>query len=350
MTAPIVIGLSKFFDGISLTLRSEVPERWLRERIPVTFRTAPPPPDPAMAMLSPFDVDAAASAAKYNDLFDNWNNVVKSEAEKLRELEPDLVLANVPFVSIAAAKALRIPAAAFSSLNWADVYKAYCLHQPEGRDIHARILEAYRAAEVFLRPTPSMPMDDLPNRRQIGPVARLGCRQRQRLKPLSSQGQDERFVLVSFDGIGGFTSFHLPQIGGVRWFVPDDYDKTRGDITRLSATGLSFIDLLASCDVVVTKPGYGVFVESACNGVKVAYVPRRGWPEASFLTEWLQTSWVAKELRYAALLEGAIADDIEDLLSAPTPKTIMPTGTDDALTIIAGLLHQAKKAPDCASF
>jgi hypothetical protein len=129
---------------------------------------------------------------------------------------------------------------------------------------------------------------------------------------------------------------------GVRWFVPDDYDAMRADITRHSASGLSFIDLLASCDVTVTKPGYGMFVESACNGVKVAFLPRADWPESPYLTGWLQTAWLARELSEAAFAEGAIAGDIEHLLAMPTPSAIAPTGVDDAVAFISEMIDDVR--------
>jgi hypothetical protein len=279
----------------------------------------------------------------YETLFAQWSQVFAEEVSRLRALEPDLVLANVPFVSLAAARALGVPSVAISPLNWADIYKAYCWDRPDGSGIHGKILAAYQAATVFLQPMPSMPMDDLSNRRCIGPVARLGHRQRDRLISLFSNRENERFVLVSFGGIGGRPEFRLPEISGVRWLVPNEYEIARSDITRRSMSGISFIDLLASCDVVVTKPGYGLFVEAACNGVKVAYVPRPDWPEAPYLNKWINTAWMARELEYDAFVKGDIKGEIEELLSIATPKPLVPTGVDDALRIIADLLHQTRR-------
>jgi hypothetical protein len=43
---------------------------------------------------------------------------------------------------------------------------------------------------------------------------------------------------------------------------------------------MSFIDVLASSDAVVTKIGYATFVEAACNGVGIVSAPRADWPES----------------------------------------------------------------------
>ncbi len=342
MTIPIIAALAARSSGLRVTVRCGLPQSLLEERIPIAFESAPAPPDPGLAMLSPFEVDVATSVLRYGELFARWDELVQAEASKLRELGADLLIANVPFVSLAAAHASGVPAIALGPLNWADMYRAYCGTQRDADEIHAKILAAYRSARAFLQTTPSMPMSDLPNRRQIGPVARRGRCQREALQRLAAPGEAERLVLVSFGGIPLRRSFRLPRVRGVRWFVPDDYETTRGDVTRHSASGLSFIDLLASCEVLVTKPGYGMFVESACNGVKVAFLPRADWPESPYLTGWLQTAWIARELGEEAFAAGAIAPDIERLLAMPTPSAIVPAGVDDAVAVISRMIEEAR--------
>ena len=342
MTAPVVAGLARAACGVRITIRTAIPERSLRNLIEGAFDLAAPPPDPALAMLSPFEVDVAASERRYAALFARWDEHVDTEAAKLRALKPDLVVANVPFVSLAAARACGVAAVALGPLNWADIYAAYCGGQPGAEAIHAEMLGAYRSARVFMQSEPAMPMTDLPNRRRIGPVARRGQPQRDRLRRVCGAGADERFVLVSFGGIPRRRVFELPRIDRIRWLVPDDYEAQRRDLTRHSASGLSFIDLLASCDVLLTKPGYGMFVEAACNGVKMAFLPRDDWPESPYLTRWLQSAWIARELGEKAFLEGAIAHDIELLAAMPTPPPVVPAGVDDAVAVISDLLDGAR--------
>src|SRR5687768_14626579 len=124
MTIPIIEALAARSSELRLTVRCALPQAVLAERIPVAFESAPAPPDPALAMLSPFEVDVATSALLYAELFARWDELVATEASKLRELEADLLIANVPFVGLAAAHASGIPAIALGPLNWADMYRA----------------------------------------------------------------------------------------------------------------------------------------------------------------------------------------------------------------------------------
>ena len=66
--------------------------------------------------------------------------------------------------------------------------------------------------------------------------------------------------------------------------------------------GIEFGDMLASCDAVLTKPGYGTFVEAACAGVPVLYVARKDWPEEPYLVNWLKRNGSCAEVEREHLL------------------------------------------------
>src|ERR1700730_10578588 len=49
----------------------------------------------------------------------------------------------------------------------------------------------------------------------------------------------------------------------------------------------AFIDLVRSSDVLISKPGYGLVTESACNGVPIVLASRPRWPEETSFRAWL---------------------------------------------------------------
>ncbi len=70
-----------------------------------------------------------------------------------------------------------------------------------------------------------------------------------------------------------------PQTPGINWLLPGEWNVQRDDARSFELAGLAFSDLLASVDAVVTKPGYGTFVEAACSGIPILYLERDDWPE-----------------------------------------------------------------------
>ena len=84
-------------------------------------------------------------------------------------MQPDLLLADVPYIGLAAAQRLGVPSVSLCSLNWADIYRHYCGKRQECEAIAVQMLDAYAGAVCFLQPQPSMTMPDLDNRRSIAP-------------------------------------------------------------------------------------------------------------------------------------------------------------------------------------
>jgi hypothetical protein len=111
----------------------------------------------------------------------------------------------------------------------------------------------------------------------------------------------------------------------------------RGNVADVSRFGMSFIDVPASSDAVVTKIGYATFVEAACNGVAIASAPRADWPESGPLIEW------AKQNANFALREDGIEDTREfstalsAVLNAPSRMPARASGVAEAVEIIAGI-------------
>jgi hypothetical protein len=339
MTAPVVNELAHRFPGLRVTLRTTIPREFLQKRLACDFDYIPAAFDFGMAMANALDVQVAESMAAYRASHKHWNEKVEREAGAMRALKPDLLLANVPYLSLAAARRAGITAAAMCCLNWADIYRYYAADNAGSREIHGQMLDAYNSAAMFLRVQPAMPMPGLENVRSIGPIARVGLRQRELLAQRLSSSGAEKVVLVGMGGI----EFRLPmeswtRFDGVRWLVPQSWNIRRDDISVFEDTGLPFSDVLASCDAVLTKPGYGTFSEAACAGVPVLYVPRGNWPEEPYLVQWLQQNGTCRAVERAALQHGEIRDDLEALLTAPRFVPPLPSGTTEAADHLSELL------------
>ncbi len=352
--APVVNALARRVPGLKVTVRSAAPLELLQRRFQCSFSHIPVALDFGMKMANAVEVQVEASAAAYREYHAGWDAKVARAAEEMRALQPDFLLANVPYLSLAAAHHAGIRAAALCSLNWADIYHHYCAGEPGSAEIHTQMLEAYNSAEVFLRVQPAMPMPDLRNARGIGPIAQVGRNRRleidAQLPPLplgegwggaapAGEGRPERLVLVAMGGI----EFRLPmerwpRIPGVRWLVPHEWNIAREDMIAVEALGLPFGDVLASSDAVLTKPGYGTFAEAACAGVPVLYVSRRDWPEEPYLVQWLNQNGVCREVARESLLSGEVGESLHELWAQPKPPVPVASGAEEAAEILAGML------------
>jgi hypothetical protein len=122
----------------------------------------------------------------------------------------------------------------------------------------------------------------------------------------------------------------LVALGGFDFPLPIENWPTRADILWLRpeelAAEVSFNDLLANVDAVVTKPGYGTFVEAAVHGVPILYLRRPDWPEEPCLVDWLRLHGRAGEITREQALRGDLLPTLEALWALPAPPRPTPTG------------------------
>lgn len=339
MTAPVLNELARRRPDLRITVRSSAPERLLREHLQGPFDHLPVAHDFGMAMVNALQIDTAASFDRYRALHGRWSAAVDAAAGALSELQPRLLLANVPYLSLAAAQRAGVPAAALCCLNWADIFEHYCGQLPGSTAIAGQMRSAYASAQTFLAPDPSMPMPGLRNVRRIGPIGRRGNDRRAELRDRLGLEADAPLVLLSLGGVPfSIDVARWPRLDGVHVLAAMTLEGAHPDVTDADTLQAPHIDLLASCDAVVTKPGYGTVTEAAVNGTPMLYVTRDGWPEEPYLVDWLRKVGRCASIPQAALVDGAIAAPLAALLSAPRPASTNPSGIADAVRALLDLL------------
>ena len=330
-TAPVIDALAALVPGLRLTVRSAIARHHLTHRITADFVHVAEARDFGYVMHNAVDIDLAASARRYREFHADWTQRVAAEAAWLRRHGVDALLSNVAYLPLAGAAEAGIPAAGLCSLNWADLFAHYFAAEPWMPTIHAQMLAAYGAGRCFLRLTPGLPMSDLPGRQEIAPIARPGRRDRALVARRLGLDATERWVLLAMDGMEFRPPLERwPHTPGLRWLVPGAWTLERQDVHAFDAATLDFSDLLASVDAVITKPGYGTFVEAAGSGIPILYLERGDWPETPHLTDWLANNARAAQLTRGQLLAGDFVSVLQGLWHAPAPALPATTGAADA--------------------
>lgn len=324
-SAPILNRLHEYLPQLRITVRSSVPVQHLQQRIHAPFTHLQSSGDIGMVMSSALEVDIERSRTAYRSFHADWDNRVAEEAATLKALQADMVFSNAGYLPLAGAQMAGIPNAALCSLNWADIYRHYC-----GEDsITCQIHTAYVGADAFLRATPGMEMNDLPNLIPAAPVAAIGINRRIELNHHLKLSKQEKLLLVSMGGIKSRLPIeNWPRIDGVRYLVQASWQARHPDAIVFDSLPFSFGDLLASSDALLCKPGYGSFVEAAGSAVPVIYVGRPDWPESPALIEWLQQNGACREVSRNALELGEFAEILQEAVSGPRPKAYLPTGAE----------------------
>ena len=341
--APVVNQLLELIPQLKITVRAALPEAQLRSRIHHLDALQLATDDFGMVMNHAFSVDTQASLARYQSLHQGWDDKVNALAKQFIDSEVDVVLADVPYLPLAAAQVAGIPSVALCSLNWADILSHYVgLDKPQA--IIQTMYAAYQSARYFLQPAPSMAMPKLDNQRAIGPCCAPGIAQKKTLLSAAKQRKalnNPWLILVGMGGIPFELSLeHWPtQYQGrpLCYLVSPSSANTHPNALSVEATGLSYSDLVASVDLIITKPGYGMFAEAAAAGVPVLFTARGDWPETEALVTWLQENAHCAQITTDSLRAGTFEKELSRLLTQGPYAPVAPTGNGEAAALIAGL-------------
>jgi hypothetical protein len=331
---------------LQLTVQSALPREVLTTMLAPPFRHLDEPADLGIVMDGPLRVLPEASLRAYQRLHApaTWAEQLAHHATQIRAAKADLLLADVPYLPIAAAHEIGVPAVALCSLNWADVFDAYCSGLPGAAPILAEMHRAYGRAEVFIAPEPAMPMTVSCPVASVGPIARLASQPPAIVREALGLPPSTKIVLCSLGGIPLDLPYaDWPVRTDVHWIVQANAVPARPDMSRLGDVSLPFVDIVAACDVLLAKPGYGMFTEAACNGTAVLYVPRGDWPEEPALIPWLEQHQPSAAIDLDALKAGAVLPAIDALLGLPRRPTgtwPRPTGIGQSVDLLSRMLDQ----------
>lgn len=345
-TCVVLNALAESRTGLKFNISTGVPRDFLTQRLRCDFEYYPEVVDPGLVMKSSLKVLQQESFDSYTSWFSHWDTHIEHLATQMEQQRSTLVLSNIAFAVAPAAKRVGIPALGFCSLNWADVFSHYCGHFDGAAQLVGQIQTAYADLDRFIRLTPAMPMSWMRNSISSPPIVRLGIDQHERLIDTLGIHKDRtRIVLVGFGGIDTPLPLkHWPTAQNVIWIFPTGEKIVREDIRTLGDLQLSYIDALTSCDVVVTKAGYGTFVEAAFAAKPVVYVERDDWPEEPYLVEWLAKYVPIQSVGKDAFYLGQFLNEV-NTVSAAASKYIRPVnGIQQVVDEITNLLYKNSPA------
>ncbi len=156
-------------------------------------------------------------------------------------------------------------------------------------------------------------------------------------------------VLVSFGGYGvagirlahhAGAPYRLVLSGGAAHPPADTpADAAHVDRDRLDALGLRYEDLLAACDVVISKPGYGIVSECVANRVALLYTERGQFAEYPVMVEQMPSVLRCRHLSNDAVASARWDDDVAAVLAQPWPaERPLVNGADVAAGMLSAMV------------
>ncbi|MCI1278456.1 MAG: hypothetical protein LKG23_05670 [Nitrospira sp.] len=324
---PVLNALGRLVPNLSAVLRTTVPADFFEPRLDVPWQLTPAQQDVGCIQDGPLTIDVARTWSAHAALHTDWDNKIEAEAALIRETRPDCVLSDISHLGIAAGAAAGLPTIALCSLSWDLVLDPFVdPNQPEHTAILQQIREAYGRADYFLRVAPALATTAFPSVREIGPIAEPAAPQTAILRKAIGAEEPERVVLVGFGGIAlrqlPFEQMELMR--GFRFIVDGPVPAHLTRVRSLASLGLAFKAVIASVDLILTKPGYGTIVEAVALGTPVVYVRRYNFADEPPLLTHLHRYGRGAELSLVDFRRGQWEAAIEQAFAHPLSETPPP--------------------------
>jgi len=272
------------------------------------------------------DVDGTLRALA--QLVDSWDRLVDEEARALDAVGASVVVCDIPGVPIEAAVRSGRPSIAIGNFSWNWIYEPYAEADTRWRPAVDRFVHAYGLTDLLLRLPFSEPMRAFPVQELLPLSSEPGVNRRGELSALTGADPDLRWVLLSFTTLEWDEAAldRVSALADLEFFTVLPLAWNRPRFHSVSPTTLSFRDVLASCDAVVSKPGYGIVSECIVNRKPLVHAERTGFQEYPILRGAIETHLPQVFLPEADLYSGELGCALARLWSAPDPGKVMETG------------------------
>ena len=324
--------------AIPLVVKSASPEWFWRQEMARPFTFVAEAFDVGCVQPDSIRIDIAATLQAWQAVDRQNRQRLSVEVEYLQQLGARVVVADVVPFALEAASLAGVPGLCVANFTWADIYEPFTAAEPAFAPIVHDLLRQYRLATCLLDTDLSLPMPYFARRETVGLVARPGGSRRGDLVAhLGPAVAGKRLALV-YLGNWGFP-FPYNRLEALRDWHFISIDAPPSPVSNWSVVPRPLMDhpqLVASVDLVVSKPGYGLVGECLSQGTPLLYCPRPQFAEWLALDAAL-TPWPgAFPLTLDAFLSVEWADTLARIPAYGTTSACPAPGGPRAATIING--------------
>ena len=308
----------KRYPDIRIIVASNVPGWfWNNSGIDDIRRGSPSP----VAIETDGDIDTDATRVNLTVFLGSYSALLNREIAFQDEIEPDIVITDIDPLPVAAAYERSIPAVGIGNFTW-DWIMAELF--PDIREDILRIGEMYNWG-TYLR-LPMGPRTSPFHETVDIPLLRSGSDgNSERARSVLPEG---RICLIAIRELPLTETLKAPDGFILISSTPEPVSKDILNIApeRLSSMGLTFSDLMAASDVIVSKAGYGIVSQILALGKPCVLLRRGSFPEEPYLLEPMRGRTATEILDQSDL--HLLSEAVENVSKAPAPSPVDSDGTD----------------------
>lgn len=332
---PVVNELLLLKKKVRVMIRTIVPRKFFEDRLHAPFEHESVPMDVGCVQSSPVQVDVETTFAKHDEFHATWEERVAREEEVVRAFDPDLVLSAHSYLAMVVGRRCGVPTSILVGFTWDGALEVYA-RTPKQLATVQFIRKQYAIADYPIRLSPSPEIDIFQKPMiQVEPIAEPPAKSRRADLAADIMAGGRKIVLIAFGGIEADARIDWETVAAslasqyvfivqsplLESKVPEHlgYAFVRG---RTLAADYEFKELMASSDIIISKPGYGSVMELVRLGKPLVYIRRGDFVDEQAILDYLHESGKGIEISMARFLSGGWGPTLRSGLQLPPPAQI----------------------------
>lgn len=313
---------------VPIIVKTDLPTDFMASRLPKSIEIRPGAFDLGLIQKDSIHVDLEASLKTIEQLYEREEELIEQEKMFMLSEQIGVVVADIPAIPLNAAQRAGIPNIACSNFGWNWIYSEFVDHNPRWQFFVDKFERVYEKTDLLLRQPFAESMSAFPEKIDLPLLAKPGRNRRKLIEETFGADTSKPWVLLSFttleldfqalEKLSALKSYELFTVEPLAW--------PGSRIHSLPRNRISFADAMASVDLVVTKPGFGIVSECIANDKPIIYTDRKHFLEYPVLVKSIE-----RYCRYAFIPNSELyAGDLERALNhaqkASPAKETMPRG------------------------
>lgn len=335
----ILRAVNRLHPGTDVHVVTDLPVDFLRSRIPGPqnhFRRAAF--DSGMFQLDSIRVDLARSLAGAERLLARRGDLIAQEREFLRRGTFSAVVADIPAIPLEAARRENLRALAVGNFGWDWIYEEFIAREPRWKPVVEAFRQGYAQADVLLKLPFAEPMAAFPRQVGLPLVCSPGRDRREEMARLHGVDASKKWVLLSFTSLD-WDAAALARVSALRDFefftvMPLAWPH-RANLHAVDRHAVPFADVLATADIVVSKPGFGILSECCANDKPLVFAERTDFREYPILEAAVARHLRGVHIPAERLYAGELESHLQAALRTPPAREPLPGGGAE---LAAGLI------------
>ncbi len=336
----IIRAINRLYPDARVTITTDMPPAFLQSRLGSGRNAIRPGSfDVGMVQLDSIRVDVPATLEKVKSLYARKKELIRSEAAFMRNEGVTVVVVDIAALPAEAAKAAGLPVVAVGNFAWDWIYGEFAETNPEWLPLIREFERGYGMVDLLLRLPFAEPMKAFPKIEDIPLVAAAGRNRRGEIARLTGCDPKKKWVLLSFTSLDWDERAlnETERLADYEFFTVKPLEWRRKNIHAIDRKLIPFSDVLASADIVISKPGFGLMSECVLNRKPLVYADRSDFREYHVLVEGIRRYLKNVHIPAVRLYRGEFGEALEAIWKQPEPKESLAAGGDEvAARRIAG--------------